>query len=211
MCWFDPVSNECERERKSKETGVTSTGLRCALLPLRKARMTLANGITTLRNNSRYVHRNRPYTLSVQHLSDHLFGAPPLLFSQGKARENFLKRLQEIELIAARKLSPYDGTLSINAAERERMWKGIASDIECWKGVEITSCTTQKTSYKLYAITSRNWWNRNKAKVYGNHFFYAALFVHIKQVCSITLRLSCDLKNGGRLPSYMFLEIMDGE
>ena len=100
--------------------------------------------------------------------------------------------------------------MSISAAERERMWKGIASDIECWKGVEITSCTTQKTSYKLYAITSRNWWNRNKAKVYGNHFFYAVLFVHIKQVGSRTLFFHT-FKN--RVPSSgpMFLEFMEGE
>ena len=51
------------------------------------------------------------------------------------------------------------------------MWNGIANDIDSWKGVEITACTKQKTNYKSYAITSRNWWNRNKAKVYGNHSF----------------------------------------
>lgn len=99
-----------------------------------------------------------------------------------KAHENYLKRLQEIINIATDKLSHYDSKLNISCIEREKMWNGIANDIDSWKGVEITTCTKQKKNYKSYAITSRNWWNRNKAKVYGNHFFYPMIFVYIKQV-----------------------------
>lgn len=79
-------------------------------------------------------------------------------------------------------MSDYDTKLNMDDTERQKMWNGIANDIDSWKGVEITACTKQKTNYKSYAITSRNWWNRNKAKVYGNHFFYPIIFVYIKQV-----------------------------
>eukprot|EP01084_Bolivina_argentea_P059760 109177_1 len=98
-----------------------------------------------------------------------------------KAHENFFKRLQDIIHIVNIKLDPHHTKLRIDDAERSKMWTGIANDIDSWKGVEITACTKQKTNYKSYAITSRNWWNRNKAKVYGNHFFYPIIFVYIKQ------------------------------
>ncbi len=87
------------------------------------------------------------------------------------------------------------------------MWNGIANDINSWNSVEITACTKQKTNYKSYAIASRNWWNRNKAKVYGNHFFYPIIFMYIKQVCFIKI----DCHSANRVThSQMFLPTVSG-
>ncbi len=56
-------------------------------------------------------------------------------------------------------------------------------EIESWRGVEIEVCKLgSKKSFASYQATARNWFNRNKAKIYGNHLFYDVVFGHIVKV-----------------------------
>lgn len=63
-----------------------------------------------------------------------------------------------------------------------KMICGCCNDIISWNGVEIESCKQQKTSYKSYKITATNWFNRNKAKIFGNHFFYPMIWKYLLNV-----------------------------
>ena len=50
--------------------------------------------------------------------------------------------------------------------------------------MEHESCKQSKQSYKEYYKTAENWFNRNKAKIFGTHLFYPVIFKHILKVCT---------------------------
>ena len=64
----------------------------------------------------------------------------------------------------------------------KQMFKHVNDEIICWKGVESKFVTKPKKSFKEYKVTARNWFNRNKAKIFGNHVFYPYIFLHLLQV-----------------------------
>ena len=60
------------------------------------------------------------------------------------------------------------------------MIKNVNNEIMAWKGIENKYVTKPKKSFNEYKITARNWFNRNKAKMYGNHVFYPMFMVILK-------------------------------
>ncbi len=71
----------------------------------------------------------------------------------------------------------------IPSSEINRMLTDINNEIMSWKGVELHLCKVQKTTFKQYKRTATNWFNRNKAKIFGNHFFYPLIFKYVLNVC----------------------------
>ena len=67
--------------------------------------------------------------------------------------------------------------------EINRMLTDIDNEIESWNGVEMHLCKKKKTTFKAYKRTATNWFNRNKAKIFGNHFFYPLIFKYLLNVC----------------------------
>ena len=116
-----------------------------------------------------------------------------------------MKRLKQILIIVNEEISNYNhhglnsqnyincNSLNEFILDQEdiiRMFKDVQDTIIGWKGVDIKSCEKQKSSFKLYSKTCLNWFNRNKAKIYGNHFFFPLIFIHILNVCQIIKFLS---------------------
>lgn len=106
------------------------------------------------------------------------------------SRTNMMKRMKQIISIVNHEISEYKGIESENKIIFElsqdlinRMFKDVHNNIISWKGVDLNSCEKQKNSFKEYNRTCLNWFNRNKAKIYGNHFFYPLIFIHILNVC----------------------------
>ena len=66
-----------------------------------------------------------------------------------------------------------------------QFFNDVGNAIFNWKGVDLTFCSKQKRTFEEYNKTSMNWFNRNKAKIYGNYFFYPLIFHHILNVCYI--------------------------
>lgn len=67
----------------------------------------------------------------------------------------------------------------------KRIISDIENEIDSWKGVKLSLCKVKKTTFKQYKRTSTNWFNRNKAKIFGNHFFFPLIFKYILNVCFI--------------------------
>ena len=51
------------------------------------------------------------------------------------------------------------------------------------KHTEHESCKQNKKTYKEYHKTAINWFNRNKAKIFGTNLFHVLIFGHIFKVC----------------------------
>lgn len=103
------------------------------------------------------------------------------------------------------------GDFDISHAAIKRMFNDVDNAINSWQGVDMNSCKKSKTSFKAYKTTyviftqhqyiyficritknnhiynhiysATNWFNRNKAKIYGNYFFCPLIFKHILNVC----------------------------
>eukprot|EP01083_Nonionella_stella_P070834 189745_1 len=61
----------------------------------------------------------------------------------------------------------------------------INAKIDSLRGVEIDlTKNKEKKNFVSYQSTARNWFNRNKAKIYGNHLYYDNIFNHILKNCS---------------------------
>lgn len=67
----------------------------------------------------------------------------------------------------------------INDENIDRLFKNIKQQITNWNGI---TNENEKHSFREYYQTSINWFNRNKAKFYGNELFYPLIFVHILNV-----------------------------
>ena len=71
----------------------------------------------------------------------------------------------------------------ISDDDKKEMMRQIEDKIDSWRGVEIEVCKNkEKKNFEAYQATARNWFNRNKAKIYGNHLFYELIYNHILKV-----------------------------
>eukprot|EP01084_Bolivina_argentea_P261171 441246_1 len=83
------------------------------------------------------------------------------------SRINMIKRLNQITDIVIQQVSTYmDFKLTQHITKQ--MFTDVQNSILSWKGVDLTFCSKQKTTFNEYNKTSMNWFNRNKAKIYGN-------------------------------------------
>ena len=72
---------------------------------------------------------------------------------------------------------------AVSEVDLSSLTERIDAQIDSWRGVEIEVCKNrEKKSFGAYQATARNWFNRNKAKIYGNHLFYDLIFRHILKV-----------------------------
>ena len=72
--------------------------------------------------------------------------------------------------------------LRISDKDENEIVEKVHHEISLWNGVEVGTCKTEKQEFCDYSNTARNWFNRNKAKIYGNHLFYPIVFRKIYQV-----------------------------
>merc|ERR1719242_2699322 len=102
------------------------------------------------------------------------------------SRNNMLKRLEQIRQIIAMELKckGLQSSFTLSDGEVRGFFEGVQSSIMPWKGVDLSFCASSKTDFVEYSKTAMNWFNRNKAKVYGNHFFYPLLFVQVLNFCN---------------------------
>lgn len=101
--------------------------------------------------------------------------------TQKTAKKNLNKRMEKFDCIIRQ--HPKLADFKIKQTDIIKMIDGSCNDILFWNGVEIESCKQQKTSYKSYKITATNWFNRNKAKIFGNHFFFPMIWKYLLNVC----------------------------
>lgn len=102
-----------------------------------------------------------------------------------------IKRLNQILNIIKEELTNYDSLdFKLSDKQIKQYFIDVRNAILSWKGVDMTFCAKKKRTFEEYNKTSMNWFNRNKAKVYGNSFFYPLIFIHILNVCFILLRIS---------------------
>merc|ERR1719242_2389943 len=102
------------------------------------------------------------------------------------SRNNMLKRLEQIRQIIAFELKckGIQTAFVLPESAVNEFFGGVQSSIMSWKGVDLSFCASTKTDFVEYSNTAMNWFNRNKAKVYGNHFFYPLLFVQVLNFCN---------------------------
>ena len=105
---------------------------------------------------------------------------------QTTARHHLLARYKKIKLIIQSTHSQLTN-FQIESEEEslKRILLDISNEVNSWKGVETKLCKKKKTTFKQYKRTSTNWFNRNKAKIFGNHFFFPLIFKHVLNVCCI--------------------------
>lgn len=102
-----------------------------------------------------------------------------------KTKDNLFDRVKKIEFIVNKIIYSYSlksVEFKLNNIDKNKMLKCIQNEVDQWKGVEIDSCKIQKKTFKDYQTTARNWFNRNKAKFYGNFFFYPLIFHYVLKV-----------------------------
>ena len=98
-----------------------------------------------------------------------------------KSKVNVDVRLEKIENIVNEVvISDYHlqrNVFHVDDNDKSGMHKQIEDKIDIWTGVEIDVCRgKQKKTFKEYQATARNWFNRNKAKIYGNWLFYNMIY-----------------------------------
>eukprot|EP01083_Nonionella_stella_P128783 390306_1 len=72
----------------------------------------------------------------------------------------------------------------ISNEDKIQIIKEIENKIETWRGVEIEVCKNKrKKNFQSYQATARNWFNRNKAKIYGNYLFFPIIYNNILKYC----------------------------
>ncbi len=92
-----------------------------------------------------------------------------------------MKRLTKIVSVVTN-YSQLMTNFEIPKSEIRRMFTDVDNAINSWRGVDITPCKKRKKSFKEYKVTATNWFNRNKAKIYGNYFFCPLVFKYILNV-----------------------------
>eukprot|EP01083_Nonionella_stella_P000722 2055_1 len=126
-----------------------------------------------------------------------------------KSKINVEQRLTKIEELVNTIISEHrsrdEKYFSITDDVKLKIMTDINAKIDSWRGVEIDlTKNKEKKNFVSYQSTARNWFNRNKAKIYGNHLFYEIIFNHILKFCS---ELS-DVIDSQRM--MIFIAIFDG-
>ena len=122
-----------------------------------------------------------------------------------KSKTNVEQRMRQMVAIVNTTIP--NNTFSISATDAAEIMQAIDNQIDAWRGVEIGVCKNkEKKDFCAYQATARNWFNRNKAKIYGNHLFYTLIFRHILKHCA-TLNY-CDDKQKIVLFIDIFLQIL---
>ena len=124
-----------------------------------------------------------------------------IINTQEMSRTNMMKRMKQIIDIVNNEITNYrlighnnnQIIFELTQENIHRMFKDVHNNIISWKGVDLNSCEKQKSSFKEYNKTCLNWFNRNKAKIYGNHFFYPLIFIHILNVCFVKKNPICTI------------------
>ena len=98
-----------------------------------------------------------------------------------------LRRLQKIEEIVGE--VTLSNEFKISNKSKKQMIKQVENEILSWQGINFNFCKNQKRSYKEYEKTSINWFNRNKAKIYGNYFLSINLYSYFKRTYLIYIYL----------------------
>eukprot|EP00485_Elphidium_margaritaceum_P017821 CAMPEP_0202726818 /NCGR_PEP_ID=MMETSP1385-20130828/184806_1 /ASSEMBLY_ACC=CAM_ASM_000861 /TAXON_ID=933848 /ORGANISM="Elphidium margaritaceum" /LENGTH=468 /DNA_ID=CAMNT_0049393047 /DNA_START=47 /DNA_END=1453 /DNA_ORIENTATION=- len=93
------------------------------------------------------------------------------------ARNNVRKRMSKLLSVICQQ--PRCSNFALSESDMVAMIDGCCRDISAWNGVDIESCKQQKTLYKQYRTTATNWFNRNKAKIFGNNFFFPMIWNHL--------------------------------
>lgn len=107
-----------------------------------------------------------------------------------KSKVNVEVRMEKIENIVNNIVSTElplqtECNFCINDDDKMEIMSEIEDKINSWRGVEIEVCRNkEKKNFVEYQATARNWFNRNKAKIYGNHLFYDMIFNHTLKVLS---------------------------
>eukprot|EP01083_Nonionella_stella_P032947 90188_1 len=125
------------------------------------------------------------------------------------SRVNMMKRLSKI-MDKANEYDPLFKHFEIKKDDIRRMFSDVDNAINSWRGVDITSCKKQKNSFKAYKVTATNWFNRNKAKIYGNYFFCPLIFKHLLGHCRDLKGAMTDAKRM-ELFIALFLQIFGGK
>ncbi len=71
---------------------------------------------------------------------------------------------------------------AITVSEKVKMFCNIENEINEWKGIDIELCKSPPKIYKEYANKGKNWFNQNKSRIYGDHFFAPVIFKYILKV-----------------------------
>ena len=100
--------------------------------------------------------------------------------TQKSAKHNILARINKICNIIQQ--HPRIKHFRLSAQAAKSILSQINMRISSWRGVEHESCKKNKQSYKQYHKTAVNWFNRNKAKIFGTSLFYPLIFGHILNV-----------------------------
>eukprot|EP01084_Bolivina_argentea_P218677 371049_1 len=125
---------------------------------------------------------------------------------QEKTKYNFIARSEKIEAIVNHIISSHSlkvKSFVLSNSEKLVMLNNIKNEISKWKGVDIDSCKSQHKTYKQYRATSKNWFNQNKSRIYGDHFFAPLIFDYIFKYC---MEL-CISNNNMKI--CIFIEIFD--
>eukprot|EP01084_Bolivina_argentea_P218678 371050_1 len=123
-----------------------------------------------------------------------------------KSKYNFVGRAEKIEAMVNYIISLHSlkvKSFVFSESEKHIMLNNIENEINKWKGVDIDSCKSQHKTYKQYAVISKNWFNQNKARIYGDHFFAPLIFDYIFKYC---MEL-CISNNNMKI--CIFIEIFD--
>lgn len=108
---------------------------------------------------------------------------------QLKARTNYFERVDKIVDIVNESCLKYNPSslFSIAYANSIEILGMINDKIVNWPGVSIKACKKKGKSKKEYISTANNWFNRNKAKIYGNYFYSRVIFGFALQYCRNTI------------------------
>mmetsp|Transcript_53953 Transcript_53953/g.89382 ORF Transcript_53953/g.89382 Transcript_53953/m.89382 type:complete len:578 (+) Transcript_53953:25-1758(+) len=100
-----------------------------------------------------------------------------------KSKINVDKRIEKVVTIVNDTLAAQ--SFSVRDDVKEVMIRQIETNIDAWNGVDISVCKNkQKKTFREYQGTARNWFNRNKAKIYGHHLFYDVIYTHVLKCCA---------------------------
>ena len=91
---------------------------------------------------------------------------------------------------------------TLDEQNRQHIINQVHGAIGEWNGIQISNCKSEKNDFNEYLLSARNWFDRSKSKIYGNHLFYPLIF---EQVNEFVLKQS-KLGNNDKL--VLFLDML---